>query len=211
MNFGSRGITKAAYANTLAATLAFFLHQQGDAIGVMTFDERIREYLPARHRPGHLRHLMLALEKPAGGAATDLVAPLKRIAEIVRKRGLMVLLSDLLAPVEALERNLATLTATGHEVVVFQVLDPAEVSFDFTKAALFHDLESGRQLYVDPESIRAEYQRRFGAHCRAIEATCAKLGVTHHRLTTDRPMELALFDFLRERMNRGKVIKRNAA
>jgi uncharacterized protein (DUF58 family) len=211
MNFGSRGITKAAYANTLAATLAFFLHQQGDAIGLLTFDAQIREYLPARHRPGHLRHLMLALEKPPGGAATDLAAPLKRIVEIVRKRGLMVLLTDLLAPIETLEKNLATLTASGHEVVVFQILDPAELAFDFTKAALFRDLESGRQLYIDPDAVRAEYKRRFDAHCAAVEVICAKLGIALRRLTTDQPLELALFDFLRERMNKGKLVKRNAA
>lgn len=211
MTFGSRGITKAAYANTLAATLAFFLHQQGDAIGLLTFDDQIREYLPARHRPGHLRHLMLALEKPPGGAATDLAAPLKRIVEIVRKRGLMVLLTDLLAPIETLEKNLATLTASGHEVVVFQVLDPAELSFDFAKAALFRDLESGKQLYIDPDAVRAEYKRGFDAHCQAVSATCAKLGIVLRRLTTDQPLELALFDFLRERMNRGKLVKRHAA
>lgn len=211
MTFGSRGITKAAYANTLAATLAFFLHQQGDAIGLLTFDDQIREYLPARHRPGHLRHLMLALEKPPGGAATDLAAPLKRIVEIVRKRGLMVLLTDLLAPVETLEKNLATLTASGHEVVVFQILDPAELAFDFAKAALFRDLESGRQLYIDPDAVRAEYKRGFEAHCAAVAATCAKLGIALRRLTTDQPLELALFDFLRERMNKGKLVKRNAA
>ena len=211
MNFGSRGYSKAAYANTLAATLAFFLHQQGDAIGVLTFDDQIREYLPARHRPGHLRHLMLALEKPPGGAATDLAAPLKRIVEIVRKRGLMVLLTDLLAPIATLEKNLATLTASGHEVVVFQVLDPAELSFDFAKAALFRDLESGRELYIDPDAVRADYRRQFDAHCAAVEATCAKLGIVLRRLTTDQPLELALFDFLRERMNRGKLVKRHAA
>ena len=211
MNFGSRGYSKAAYANTLAATLAFFLHQQGDAIGVLTFDDQIREYLPARHRPGHLRHLMLALEKPPGGAATDLAAPLKRIVEIVRKRGLMVLLTDLLAPIATLESNLATLTASGHEVVVFQVLDPAELSFDFAKAALFRDLESGRELYIDPAAVRADYRRHFDAHCQAVEATCAKLGIVLRRLTTDQPLELALFDFLRERMNRGKLVKRHAA
>ncbi len=211
MNFGSRGYSKAAYANTLAATLAFFLHQQGDAIGLLTFDDQIREYLPARHRPGHLRHLMLALEKPPGGAATDLAAPLKRIVEIVRKRGLMVLLTDLLAPIATLESNLATLTASGHEVVVFQVLDPAELSFDFAKAALFRDLESGRELYIDPDAVRADYRRQFAAHCAAVEATCAKLGIVLRRLTTDQPLELALFDFLRERMNRGKLVKRHAA
>src|SRR5947209_19313015 len=113
MTYGSTGYTKADYAATLAATLAYFLYLQGDAVGVLTFDEEIREYLPARHRTGHLRHLMLALEKPAGGQATNLAAPLKRIVEIVRKRGLMVLLSDFLAPIEHLEPDLIALAACG--------------------------------------------------------------------------------------------------
>src|SRR5258706_3871889 len=100
MAFGSLGYTKAKYAATLAATVAYFLYLQGDAVGLLTFDVPIREYLPARHRPGHLRSLMLALEKPAAGTATDLNAPLKRIADIVTKRGLLVLITDLLAPIE---------------------------------------------------------------------------------------------------------------
>src|SRR5215469_9366790 len=87
MAYGSIGYTKAQYAATLAATLAYFLHLQGDAVGLLTFDQEIREYLPARHRTGHLRHLMLALEKPSGGLSTDLQAPLQRIVQIVRKRG----------------------------------------------------------------------------------------------------------------------------
>src|SRR5881394_2441913 len=123
MSYGSKGYTKAQYANTLAATLAYFLYLQGDAVGVLTFDEQIREYLPARHRTGHLRHLMIALEKPAGGTQTDLSRPLQRIAEIVNKRGVMVLISDLLAPIDTLERNLSALGACGHEVIVFNVLD----------------------------------------------------------------------------------------
>jgi len=84
MAYGSLAYTKAQYANTLAATLAYFLYLQGDAVGLLTFDEQIREYLPARNRTGHLRHLMLALEQPAAGAATDLAAPLQRIVEIGR-------------------------------------------------------------------------------------------------------------------------------
>src|SRR5437762_7865939 len=127
MAYGSGGFTKAQYAATLAATLAYFLYLQGDAVGLLTFDEQIREYLPARHRTGHLRHVMLALEKPADGQATNLAAPLKRIVEIVRKRGLMVLLSDLLAPIETLEKNLTALTASGHDVLLFHILDPAEL------------------------------------------------------------------------------------
>src|SRR5215475_14439150 len=98
MGFSSLSYTKAVYAATLAATLAYFLYLQGDAVGLLTFDEQIREYLPARHRTGHLRHLMLALDKPGAGQKTDLGAPLKRIVDIVRKRSLIVLISDFLAP-----------------------------------------------------------------------------------------------------------------
>jgi len=202
MGFGSVGYTKAEYGRTLAATLAWFLHQQGDAIGLLTFDEGIRDYLPARHKQGHLRHLMLALEKPAGGAATDLTAPLQRIVQIVRKRGLMVLLSDLLAPIDALEKNLASLTASGHEVLLFHLLDPAEVHLRFDRAALFLDSESNRELYIDPVAARSEYQRKLSAHTTAARGICDKLGISYHQMTTDRPLELALFDFLRSRMQR---------
>src|SRR5947208_12350213 len=124
MGYGSLPYTKAQYANTLAGTLAYFLYLQGDAVGLLSFDEGLRDYLPARNRTGHLRHLMLALEKPAAGQGTNLAPPLKRMAAIVRKRGLMVLLSDFLAPIERLQAELITLTAAGHEVILFQVLDP---------------------------------------------------------------------------------------
>src|SRR6266536_2825631 len=106
MTYGSLAYSKAQYANTLAATLAYFLYLQGDAVGLLTFDEQIREYLPARNRTGHLRHLMLRLKQPAAGRATDLASPLKRIVEVVRKRGLIVLISDFLAPIERLETEL---------------------------------------------------------------------------------------------------------
>jgi uncharacterized protein (DUF58 family) len=211
MTFGSRGYPKAAYANTLAATLAWFLAHQGDAVGLLTFDEAIREYLPARNRHGHLRQLLLALEKPAGGSSTNLTAPLKRIVEIVRKRGLMVLISDLLAPVETLEANLALLTASRHEVIVFQLLDPAEVHFDFANASLFQDLENERELYIEPAFARREYRRKLEAHTAAVRAACQRLGITHRQLTTDQPLELALFDFLRARMQSGKLVRRAGA
>ena len=208
MSYGSIGFTKAEYAATLAATLAYFLHLQGDAVGLLTFDERIRDYLPARHRAGHLRHLMLALEKPAAGQATDLAAPLRRIVEIVRKRGLMVLISDFLTPIERLESDLIALAACGHEVVVFQVLDPAELTFSFNAASMFQDTESGRILFIDPNAARKEYLRKLETHCSALRATCQRLGIACHRLATDRPLELALFDFLRERTQRRRNVRR---
>ena len=207
MSFGTIGCTKAQYGATLAATLAYFLYLQGDAVGLLTFDDQIREYLPARHRSGHLRHLMLALDKPTRGRGTNVAAPLKRVAEIVHKRGLVVILSDFLAPIEQLEPELVSLAACGHELVVFQVLDPAELTLEFGQAALFEDVESGKTLFIDPSAARKEYLARFEAHCNSLKTACQRLGITCHRVSTARPLELALFDFLRQRMQRRRTAK----
>jgi uncharacterized protein (DUF58 family) len=208
MSYGSIGHTKSDYARTLAATLAWFLNEQGDAVGLVTFAGRVRDYLPARHRHGHLRQLMLAFEKESAGDETNLGEPLRRVAELVRKRGLIVLISDLLAPIDELERHLARLGAAGHELVVFQVLDPNEIAFDFPAAALFQDVESRREIYLDPQVVRSEYQRKLQAHGLGVAGICHKLGFGFHRLMTDQPLELALHDFLRIRNRRGKRIRR---
>lgn len=199
MSFGSGGVTKAVYAATLAATLAHFLHLQGDAVGLMTFDGEVRDFLPARHRSGHLRHLMIALDRPSAGKSTSLTPPLRRIAELIRRRGMIVYLSDFLAPLDELERSLVTVTAGGHELVLFQVVDAAEMSLVFGEPSLFEDLESGRTLYVDPVAARAEYVRRFEAHQAGLRSLCQRLGVAFHTMSTRRPLELALFEFLQGR------------
>lgn len=205
MTYGSQGYTKAQYANTLAATLAYFLYLQGDAVGLLTFDEQIREYLPARHRPGHLRHLMLKLEQPAGGAATNLAAPLERILQAVKRRVMLVFISDLLAPIETLEKNLTALRACGHEVLLFHVLDPKELNFSFEKAVMYQDVETGRQLFIDPATARHGYLKKLESHNATARAACQRLGISYRRFSTDRPLELALFDFLRERTQRSKT------
>ena len=210
MTFGSLDWTKADYAHTLAATLAYFLFQQGDAVGLLSFDENIRDYLPARNRPGHLRQLMLSLEKPAGGKSTDLSKPLRRIVELVNKRGLMVLVSDLLTPLDELERQLGQLTATGHEVVVFRVLDPQEVNFDFNEALLFHDAETESDFFIDPAAARRKYLGRFEEHGDSLRSICNKLGAEFLSVTTDQPLDRVLSDFLRQRRRRGKSIRRHA-
>jgi uncharacterized protein (DUF58 family) len=211
MTFGSLGYSKADYSATLAATLAYFLYLQGDAVGLLTFDQQIRDYLPARHRAGHLRQLMFALEKPAGGQRTDLSAPLTRIAEIVHKRGMMVLVSDFLAPLERLAPDLAALAASGHDLVVFHLLDPAELTFGFESPSMFQDAESGRTLFIDPGSARKAYLRKLESHCAHLRVTCQQLGAAYQRLTTDQPLELALFDFLRRRMQHRRTINRSSA
>jgi uncharacterized protein (DUF58 family) len=210
MSYGSLGHTKSDYARTLAATFAWFLNEQGDAMGLFTFADRVFNYLPARHRHGHLRQLMLALEHETEGSDTDLGEPLRRAAELARKRGMVVLISDLFAPVDELERNLGRLAAAGHEVVIFQVLDPNELVFDFTAATLFQDIESGKDFYLDPATVRSEYQIRLQSHTEAVVVICRKFGFAFHRVITNQPLDIALYDFLKSRASRGKRVNRRS-
>jgi uncharacterized protein (DUF58 family) len=208
MGYGSGPYTKAEYARTAAATLAYFLSAQHDAVGLMTFDEKISEYLPPRYRPGHLHRLMLCLERPPSGKATDLTRPLEQIAATVTKRGLIVLVSDLLAPVDTLQTHLGYLRLRGHEVVLLRVLDRREEDFAFSRPAMFSDMESGRHLYVDPSAARDRYLRRFREHASAVRQACNNLGIDLYPMTIDRPLELALLDFLKARLHRGRQVAR---
>lgn len=211
MAYGSAEVPKSEYARTLAATLAYFLNHQRDQVGLVTFDEEIIDYLPPRHRPGHLRRVMAMLQAEPRGRATDLVKPLEQIAQTVSKRGLVVLISDLLVDVEILRTKFGYLRSRGHDVVVFRVLDPAEVTFSFGEARIFEDMESGRRIYIDPETARASYLERFNAHAASIEQICRELGVDFIPCSTDRPLELALFDILRHRLQQRQRPARRVA
>jgi uncharacterized protein (DUF58 family) len=209
MGYGSLSYDKAEYAKTAAATIAYFLSLQRDAAGLVTFDDRIRDYLPARFRPGHLHRLFIALERATAGQSTDLKAPLEQVAKTARRRGMVVLLSDLLAPAESLEKELGYLRTQGHEVAVLRILDPAELDFPFADAAMFLDVETGRELYVDPDLARRQYQAKFAAHAQALKEICQRLGVDLYDLPTNKPLETALFDLLHARMRRGRLVARH--
>ena len=208
MGYGSGEYTKSQYAGTLAATLAYFLSTQGDAVGLATFDDKIRQHMVPRNRPGYLHRLMLALETTPSGKTTDLGPPLQQIAEMLTKRGLIILISDLLTSIDRLESDLAYLCAGGHDVVVFHVLDPAELNFDFESPALFRDIESGRNMYIDPPAARASYKDMLNRHLTVARSTCGTLGIDYHLFATDRSFDLALLDFLHDRMRRRKRIRR---
>src|SRR4030095_12388227 len=120
----------------------------------------------------------------------------------------VVLLSDFLAPIDRLERNLIALTACGHEVDVFQLADPAELNLGIESQSLFEYVESNRTIYIDPPVARTEYMKKFTAHRAALTAICRKLGVSYHELSTAQPLELALFEFLQQRMRRGRQFRR---
>lgn len=203
MGYGSKGYSKTDYAATLAATLAYFLMEQGDAVGLATFDEKPDQAIPARNRPGHLRRLMVRLEQAPRGSGTDLIAPLRAISELITRRGVFVLISDLLAPIDDLEKHLGYLAAAGHDLVIFHTLDRAELEFTFDKATHFRDRETGRDLYIDPDVARAGYLKKLNAHLDALRGLCERNRIDYRLLPTDQPMELALFDFVRSRKDSG--------
>jgi uncharacterized protein (DUF58 family) len=205
MGYGTIGYTKADYARTLAATFGYYLTLQRDCVGLMTFDEKISDYLPARYRPGHLRNLMMLLERSVQGTSTEVAGALEQVAVVVKKRGLIVLVSDFLTPVETLQRPLSYLRARGHEILALRVLDPAEVTFPFQDASLFRDVESGEPMFVDPQEARAGYLERFHEHRHAWQAMCAAQGIGNTTFVTDEPLDKALFYWLAHQVRQPSV------
>ncbi len=211
MGYSSLDYTKADYARTLAATLAYYLMLQKDCTGLLTFDETVVDYLPARFRPGQMHQLMVCLERAPQGSGTDLHAPLEQITSLINKRGLIVLISDLLASIDTLRTNLSYLRSRGHDVLLLRVLDPAEVSFPFTDATMIRDMESGQDLYIDPAVARESYQKRFHEHDEQIRSICGGLGVDYSQMLTNAPLETALFDLISAQSHAGSSVRRSAA
>lgn len=199
MEYGSLSWTKADYARTLLATFAFFLGMQHDACGLITFDEKVGDYIPPRYRPGHLRRVLTGLERATSGRETSLGPSLEQVARLTRGRGLVALVSDMLAPLEDLERRLGYLRSQGHEVILLRVLDPRELDLDFPEARIFEDLESGRELFVDASTIARSYRERFAAHASKLEQICRSGGIQLVTLSTDQPLAVGLADFIQQR------------
>lgn len=208
MEFASVGYSKGQYAGTLAATLTYFLFTQGDAVGLATFDDRIRQYMPPRNRPSYLRRLMVALESAPQGKATDLGPPIQGLGQMLTRRGLIVMISDMLSSLDRLEADLRHLRAAGHDVVLFHVLDPAELHFEFEAPALFEDLESGRDMFIDPTVAEKDYKQKLNEHLDNIKSICQGLEIDYHLFATDRPFDSALIEFLQHRMHRRKRVRR---
>ena len=151
-----RGMSKLDYARMLVACLAQFSRQQRDRVGLVTFDDDVREVVPPSAR--HLQMVLHALERSVAGRKGDLVGPLRRIGDTVRRRSIVVLVSDLYDEPERVVDAVTLLRGKGNDVVVFHVLDPAELEFPFDEAATFQDLESDELLPVIPGEQRAKYQ-----------------------------------------------------
>ncbi|MEO1619098.1 MAG: VWA domain-containing protein, partial [Planctomycetota bacterium] len=209
--YGSLDYSKVEYARTVAATLAYFLTRQHDAVGMLTFDETLGRFLPAKLGAKHFHQILVELSREVTGKATDIETPLRQVTSLVPRRGLIVLVSDLLISPETLKTELAAMRARGHEVVLLRVLDPAEIELQINQPAMVVDAESGRQVYIDPASARATYQERFRKHREDIESICQSTGVALHELTSDQPLDRCLSNLIETQNQIGRGASRFAS
>jgi uncharacterized protein (DUF58 family) len=203
MGYGSHGITKIEYGSYLAGALGYLMSRQRDAFGLIAFDEAIVSMLPASARGGHLRAMLVALERLKLGKGTNVAKPLRDLAAAVRKRGLVVLISDLLDEPDRVIEGLKHFRYHGTDVVVFHVLDPHELSFPFDRAARFRDMETADEVLAVPSSVRQDYVDRMQAMIAHYKRELGLAGIDYCRLETSEPLELGLMSYL---MTRRKVL-----
>ena len=199
---GGAAMTKLEYGSVLAASLAYMMHRQRDATGLIEFDERIKGRLPASARPGHLHAILLALDRIAPGERSDVGRPLHQLAEALGKRSIAVVISDLLDDPDTVIRGLKHLRFRGTDVIVFQLLDPHEIQFPFRGAARFTDVESRDEITADPARVRDGYLAAMDALRARYQRELRGAGIDFLTLDTSKPLDFALLAYLDTRERR---------
>jgi uncharacterized protein (DUF58 family) len=203
MGYGQGRITKFEYSCFLAAALMYLMVRQSDQVGLVLFDSAIRERVPPRGSPAHLKHLLNRMEQARPGGETGLAAPLHAIANSLKRRGLVILISDLLDEQDDVVRALQHFRHDRHELIVFNVLDRAEVEFPFEDLIEFRDLETGRRMQMRAEVVREEYLRNVNEFLDRYREDAARAGIDYQVVGTDVPFELMLAAYLNRRTRSG--------
>ena len=203
MGYGSGAVTKLQYAQYLASSLAFLAVRQHDSIGLVAFNEDVVDHVPPRSRTGHLRTVLGSIEQLVPGRGTDLATQLHRTAELLTRRGIIVLISDLYDEPKAVLEGLEHLRFRGNDVVVFQILDRQELDFEFNEPIVLEDSETEEQMHVMPDELRDEYLRLIRLHVDALREGAARNRIDYELLRTSEPLDAALFSYLARRSHLG--------
>jgi uncharacterized protein (DUF58 family) len=196
MSYRSNGVSKFDYACYLAAALTYLMLNQQDLVGLVTFSDGIRRQLPARSSPGHLRAVIESLEQTVPAGDTNLGRTLHHIASQLKRRGLVILFSDLLdEPMEVMQ-GLRHLRYQKHEVLVFHVLDHDEIAFPFAQLTQFEDLEDETRVITDPRAIAADYQEQIQQFIREYETMCRRQSIDYTLFNTRMPLDKGLLRYL---------------
>jgi uncharacterized protein (DUF58 family) len=197
---GGEGMSKADYAATVAASLAYLVVHQQDAAGLVLFDDGVRETVPHGSQPAHLARLLARIGEFRGGKRTDLGRALGDVAEKVRRRGVVVVVSDLLDDAEGILAGLRRLRSRRHDVVVFQVLHEDEVKFPFEGMTRFEGVEDpASEVLADPRGLKRAYLEALEAHTRALRTGCLAERIDFVPLDTSMPLDVALSGYLARR------------
>jgi len=203
MNYTSHKVTKSDYARYLAASLFYLaIHNQRDAAGLIVFDDEVRNYIRPSTRQGQVNRLLHGLELAEPRARTDFSKPMNHFQEFLRRRGLVLVISDFYGAPEQIIRTIEPLRFHGNEVVLFHVLDPGEIVPDVTKPVILVDLETRDHIEVTPEYARDTYRTRIEGHISALRDSARSAGMDYHLLVTDRPLDGALREYLTIRQGR---------
>ena len=202
MSFASDEVSKLQYASYLAASLAYLSHRQRDRVGIITFDEDVVTHVPPSAK--HFNVLLHTLDRARAERPGRLLAMLDKLAEHFKRRSIVVLISDLYENPSDLLESLKPYRSLGNDLVVFHILDPAEISFPYTDASRFQDLESGEQVPVIPEVFADQYRTMMREHIEALTTKCSESRIDYLQLQTTQPLDEALFHYLgnRERLMR---------
>jgi uncharacterized protein (DUF58 family) len=202
MDYGSKGITKLDYGRYLAACLSYFSRTQRDRVGMLAFDSDVREYVPSSAK--HLDIVLHAIDNIKASDVGSFSGPINRIAEMLTRRSILVLISDLYEDPDVVVDSLNLLRHKGNDVIVFHLLDHAEIEFPFESAAYFQDIESGESIPVVPETLRDQYLELMNEHVTTLEQRLVRSRIDYARFDTSQPLDFALFEYLarRQRMSR---------
>jgi len=200
MHYGSGPMDKYEYGCTIAASLAYLLLRQQDAVGCVAFDESARMTVPLRTKRNHINSIIQALEISTPRNKTDLYQILRHAAESYPRRGMMVLISDLLVEREGLFRGLKLLRARGHDIMLFHVLDDDEIDFPFSGPTRFEGLELPQHLNCNPRALREGYLAALGTYLEEVRRGCVRNGVDYALLRTSQPLDAALAAYLSNRL-----------
>jgi len=210
MHYGRGALNKYDYACTIAACLAYMLLRQQDAVGVMTFDESIRQVIPARSQQTHIDAIVKALDVSRPRDKTDPEKILRRVSENAPGRGMIILISDLLVDREPLFRGLEMLRHGRHDVLVFHVLDEEELSFPFAGTTRFEGMEEIEHVLCDPRALRDGYMEALDEYLVEVRRGCAKKGIDYMQVHTKEYLDAVLSKFLHHRMAMFKTAKAHA-
>jgi uncharacterized protein (DUF58 family) len=203
MNYSSHGVTKIDYARFVAASLFYLaIQNQRDAAGLIVFDDEVRDYIRPSTRFGQLHRLLAGLEHAEPRARTDFAKPLHHFQQFLRRRGLVLILSDFFEPPENVIRTIEPLRFHGNEVVLFHVLDPREIQPQLGEPVILVDSETSQRMEVTPEYAHNEYPQKIGSHIEDLQSRARGAGMDYFLLRTDRPLDSALAEYLTIRQER---------